>query len=188
LEFGKATEAGISIKEWQIELAKAALPGQDASDSVVRNKIAKKGHDTASFAMKTNGGPAQEPGSSIQEPLKGYVVLRSDEPDQTLLVLACRSHLDFYLLNEKKEIEWSSILLKEVGLDGNPELAFFYDEVAGVKAIGVAIFDTHVTTPLPQGKEERTLLCAVHLNPMKVPGLKRSVTVGIYKVSAPPRR
>ena len=159
VEFGKAVDARISIKEWQIEIATAALPGQDVSDTVVRNKFAKKGHDTAAFAMKTNSGLAQEPGSSAQEPVKGYVVRRSDEPDQTLLVLACRDHLDFYILNEKKELEWSSILLKDVGLDGYPELAFFYDEVAGVKAIGVAIFDKHVTTPLPPGKEEKTLLC-----------------------------
>ena len=183
VEFGKAMDAGVSIKEWQIEISKAALQGQDPGDTVVRNKLAKKGHDTAAFATKTTGGPAQEPGSSAQEPLQGYVVVRSDEPDQTLLVLASRDHLDFYLMNEKKELERSSISLKDVGLDGKPELVFFYDEIAGVKAIGVAIFDKHVTSALRPAKEEKTLLCAVHLNPMKSPGLKRSVTIGIYTVS-----
>ncbi len=115
---------GVRIKEWRISRAQGL---QDAGNrTTVWNILSKRDQDDPLAAMPfiTNGiwDFAKTLGRVDIDLVKGYVIQRPDDPRQSVLVLACKDHLDIYVLNEKKEIEWIPIPLEKVGIEKKPEI------------------------------------------------------------------
>ncbi len=116
----------IKIKEWIIHYGGEGF--EDFASTRVVNTLAERGYNKkigyvdrdAPFVTATLSNEWRNEKGIV----KGYVVQRPDDPSQTVLVLACKDHLDFYVLNEKKEIEWIPIILKDVGIERKPEILF----------------------------------------------------------------
>lgn len=172
----------LSDTEWIMEVSRAP-PG--ISESIIHNKNAKQG-ETAPFITRSLWPFVKEWGVLDHQLVKGYVVQRPDNPNQTVLVLACKDHLDFYVLNDKKDIEWIPIPLDKVGIERKPEIAIFFGENKIGQFVGAIVFDSTKINNLKDNTNGRSFIVLVYPNPNEKEGKYEtgSSTLGIYEIIA----
>ena len=112
-EFATHGYKDMNVREWRIHYTRGT--GGYSTSTTIKNS---NSDDAALFILATLRGM----GDVDYKFVKGYVIQRPDDPRQSVLVLACKDHLDIYVLNEKKEIEWIPIPLEKVGIEKKPEI------------------------------------------------------------------
>lgn len=175
----------IRAKEWKIAGTRSP-PGHHSGTDVYNTFAAAGMKEHAPFVTRSIWDLAEQLRVVDHDLVKGYVVQRPDDPNQTVLVLACKDHLDFYVLNEKKEIEWIPILLDKVGIERKPEIVIFFGENKIGKYIGTLVFDSQFTNTLKREKKGKIFIALVYPNPNEKEGKSEAAfsTLGIYEIVA----